>query len=120
MLRTLLIATGAFAVLGLTVPAGAEHRAGPPTPGGPSIDGPADSSLDVSLKLGPTGFRFGSRLFGPEGYAGGAWLNGETRRDGVSVDGRIEHGGKAHHFKFSADLDEWVRRAVRAWGVTDL
>jgi len=22
--------------------------------------------------------------------------------------------------KFNADIDEWVRRSVRAWGVTDL
>jgi hypothetical protein len=107
-------------VLGLAAPVGADHRPAPPAPGGAAIEGPAGSSLDVTLKLGPTGFRFGSRIFGRDGYAGGAWLNGEARRDGFSVDGRLEHGGKTHQFKFNADLDEWLRRPVRAWGVTDL
>lgn len=87
-------------------------------PGGASVDSP--SSLDIELKLGLNGFRLGTRLFGRDGYAGGVWLNGETRPDGFSLDGRLEHGGKTHDFKFNADIDEWVRRAVRAWGVTDL
>jgi hypothetical protein len=77
-------------------------------------------ALDLDLRLGLRGFRFGSRLFGREGYAGGAWLNAETRPDGFSVDGRIERGGKVHNFKLNADIDEWVRRATRWWGVTDL
>ncbi|HEU4366711.1 MAG TPA: hypothetical protein VFV05_00615 [Methylomirabilota bacterium] len=77
-------------------------------------------SLDIDLKLGLKSFRFGSRIFGKDGYAGGAWLNGETRPDGFSLDGRIERDGKAHNFKFNADIDEWVRRAVRRWSVTDL
>jgi hypothetical protein len=77
-------------------------------------------SLDIDLELGPRSFRFGSRIFGREGYAGGAWLNGETRSDGFSLDGRLEHGGKARNFKLDADIDEWVRRAVRWWSVIDL
>jgi hypothetical protein len=90
-------------------------------PDGTAVDAPKmPSSLDINLKLGLNGFRFGTRLFGRDGYAGGAWLNGETRPDGFSLDGRLEHGGKARNFKFNADIDEWVRRAVRAWGVTDL
>lgn len=77
-------------------------------------------SLDIDLKLGLKSFRFGSRIFGKDGYAGGAWLNGEARPDGFSLDGRIERDGKARHFKFNADIDEWVRRPVRRWNVTDL
>jgi hypothetical protein len=117
MLRTCLLATGTLVVLGLAAPVAAEHRAAPDTN---VIEGPGGSSLDVTVKLGPSGFRFASRLFGRDGYAGGAWLNGEARRDGLSVDGRLEHGGKTHQFEFDADLDVWRRRPVRAWGVTDL
>ena len=90
-------------------------------PDGPTVDAPkTPSSLDINLEIGLDGFRFGTRLFGRDGYAGGAWLNGKTRPDGFSLDGRLEHGGKTHNFKFDADLDEWLRRAVRARGVTNL
>ena len=81
---------------------------------------PTQPSLDVDLKLGLKSFRLGTRIFGKDGYAGGAWINGETRSDGFSLDGRIERDGKARNFKFNADIDEWVRRAVRWWSVTDL
>jgi hypothetical protein len=81
---------------------------------------PGASSLDLDLKLGLKSFRLGGRIFGRGGYAGGAWLNGETRPDGFSIDGRVERDGKAHNFKLNADIDEWVRRAVRWWSVTDL
>ena len=81
-----------------------------------------ESSVDIDLKLGVNGFRFGSRLFGREGYAGGAWLNGQTRPEGFSLDGRVERDGKAHNFKMNIELDEWLRRAARWWmrGQTDL
>jgi hypothetical protein len=120
MLRTGLVATGALVVLGLAAPVAADHRTSAPSPDALVIEGPTGSSLDLSLKLGPRGFRFASRLFGRDGYAGGAWLNGEARHDGFSVDGRLEHGGKTHQFKFDADLDAWLRRPGRAWGVSDL
>jgi hypothetical protein len=84
---------------------------------------PERSSLDVDLKLGLNGFRLGGRLFGKEGYKGGAWLNGETRPEGFSVDGRVEReGGKSWNFKLNADIDEALRRAMRWWsgGLTDL
>ena len=86
-----------------------------------SID--PSGSLDVDLKLGLNGFRLGGRLFGKEGYKGGAWLNGETRPEGFSVDGRVEReGGKSWNFKLNADIDEALRRAMRWWGggLTDL
>ena len=79
-----------------------------------------EHSLDINPKLGLNGFRLGSRLFGRDGYAGGAWLNGEARRDGFSIDGRLERDGKAHNFKFNAEIDEWLRRAIRWWGALDL
>lgn len=84
---------------------------------------PERSSVDVDLKLGLNGFRLGARLFGKEGYSGGAWLNGETRPEGFSVDGRVEReGGKSWNFKLNADIDEALRRAMRWWGggLTDL
>jgi len=84
---------------------------------------PERSSLDVDLKLGVNGFRLGGRVFGKEGYKGGVWLNGETRPEGFSVDGRVERdGGKSWNFKLNADIDEALRRAMRWWGggLTDL
>jgi hypothetical protein len=82
--------------------------------GGPPSD---RSALDVDLKLGVNGFRLGARVFGAQGYSGGAWLNGETRPEGFSVDGRVERGGgKSWNFKLNADIDEALRRAARWWG----
>jgi len=61
-----------------------------------------------------------SKTFDPDLM--GAWLNGETRAEGFSLDGRVEHDGKAHNFKMNVELDEWLRRAARWWsrGLTDL
>jgi hypothetical protein len=84
---------------------------------------PERSSVDVDLKLGLNGFRLGARVFGKDGYTGGAWVNGETRPDGFSVDGRVERdGGKSWNFKLNADIDEALRRAMKWWGgsLTDL
>ena len=113
-----------------TAPAWADHN----TPAAPAADSDAqlgarppgsmttEGSLDIDLKLGLKGFRFGSRLFGKDGYAGGAWLNGETRSEGFTVDGRLERDGRAHNFKMNVELDEWLRRAARWWtgAATDL
>ena len=112
-MKTLLLIGALGTVLATTVPAAADPTSGT------TADATIESSLDLDLKLGPRGFRLGGRVFGREGYAGGAWLNGETRSDGFSLDGRVEHDGKARTFKFNATIDEWLRRAIR-WGVTDL
>ena len=81
---------------------------------GGTLDVPgSEHSLDINLKLGLHGFRLGSRLFGREGYLGGAWLNGETRKDGFSLDGRMEHDGQVHDFRFNAEIDEWLHRMLR-------
>jgi hypothetical protein len=113
-------------VLGATVlaatPASADHKTLVSSEPNTS-PAPERSSVDVDLKLGLHGFRLGARLFGKEGYSGGAWLNGETRPEGFSVDGRVEReGGKSWNFKLNADLDEVLRRAMRWWsgGLTEL
>jgi hypothetical protein len=120
MIRAILNALSVVAVLTLPTPARAGDTVAPPVEDGVSIEGPAGTSLDVNLRLGADGFRLGGRVFDRGGYAGGAWLNAETRRDGFSLDGRLEHGGRAHNFRFNADLDAWVKRAWRLWGITDL
>jgi hypothetical protein len=107
-------------VLGLTVltvtPGAAEHQALVSWQESASTE-PERSSVDVDLKLGLNGFRIGGRLFGKEGYKGGAWLNGETRPEGFSVDGRVERdGGKSWNFKLNADVDEMLRKAMKWWG----
>lgn len=115
----LLLALGVGLVVFTAAPTTADHNALVAEPGGP----PAErSSLDIDLKLGLNGFRLGARIFGHQGYSGGAWLNGETRPEGFSVDGRVEReGGKAWNFKLNADIDEALRRAARWWiGRTDL
>ena len=112
-MKTLLLIGVLGTMLATTAPAVADHTSGGTT------DPAIGSSLDLDLRLGPRGFRLGGRVFGREGYAGGAWLNGETRSDGFSLDGRVEHDGKARTFKFNATIDEWLRRAIRR-DVTDL
>ena len=115
-LTTVLVVGGL--VLALAAPARADHNGTPPAMSAveivPKLEVPGtETSLDINLKLGLNGFRLGSRLFGKDGLLGGAWLNGETRRDGFSLDGRVEHEGKAHNFKFNADIDEWMQRILR-------
>ena len=131
-MKTTLIFGALIATLLAAGPARADHKLLlPPEPESespkaaesPKADAPGTgSSLDIDLKLGLNGFRLGGRLFGENGYAGGAWLNGETRVDGFSVDGRVERDGKAHNFKMNVDFDEWLRRAAGwwAWGQSKL
>jgi hypothetical protein len=114
-MKTLVLLGALAATLAAAAPARADHNA--------LVEGTTtESSIDIDLKLGWNGFRLGTRLFGRDGYAGGAWLNGATRPDGFSLDGRYEHEGKARNFKMNVDLDEWLRRAARywGWGRTDL
>jgi hypothetical protein len=113
----------AFGVVVLSAAsAAADHKTLVPVeqstpPSAPDRSTPDRSSVDVDLKLGLNGFRLGARLFGKDGYSGGAWVNGETRPDGFSVDGRVERdGGKSWNFKLNADIDEALRRAMKWWG----
>jgi len=121
-MNTTLVLGALAAALVTAAPAWADHnRLVAPAEEGTKTDG----SLDIDLKLGVNGFRFGSRLFGREGYAGGAWLNGETRPEGFSLDGRVERGcaggapcdRRAHNFKMNVEIDEWLRRLATALGV---
>ena len=130
-----LAVAGLLGALAIASPAWADHNGAPPPAFSarelydekgtrldvPSVPGNNETSLDINLKLGVNGFRLGGRMFGREGYLGGAWLNGETRKDGFSLDGRVEHEGKAHNFRFNADLDELMQRLLR-WrgGALDL
>ena len=99
MTSRILIAAGLLVVLAIALPAGADHNSAPSEHDATlSVPG-TEHTLDLNLKLG---------------------LNGETRKDGFSLDGRVEHDGKAHNFKFNADIDEWLRRAIRWWGAMDL
>jgi hypothetical protein len=117
MKTTVALVAMAAAILA-AAPAGADHKLLMPSDEAKVEE---QSSIDLSLKLGLNGFRLGSRLFGRDGYSGGAWLNGETRPDGFSLDGRVEHDGRARNFKMNVDIDEWLRRATRWWrGTTDL
>ena len=117
MQRCLCVLLVAFGFLVLTAPpAAADHNnlvaAEPESPSTSDR-----SSLDVDLKLGLNGFRLGARVFGQKGYTGGAWINGETRPEGFSVDGRVEReGGKSWNFKLNADIDAALRRAAGWWG----
>lgn len=102
-------------------PSAADHMALSSDQGTPSA--PERSSVDIDLKLGVNGFRLGAKVFGKGGYTGGGWLNGETHRDGFSVDGRLERDGKSWNFKLNADIEEALRRAMMLWmggGLTDL
>ena len=121
MLLCLALVLGAL--LMTAVPSAADHKAvisleqSAPT-------APERSSVDVDLKLGANGFRIGARVFGKDGYTGGAWVNGETRPEGFSVDARVEReGGKSWNFKLNADIDEALRQVMRRWlggALTDL
>jgi hypothetical protein len=122
LLATLLAAGSAYADHKLLISNESQTDNARPE-GGTTPEGmKTESSVDIDLKLGVNGFRFGSRVFGREGYTGGAWLNGQTRAEGFSLDGRVERDGKAHNFKMNIELDEWLRRAARWWtrGQNDL
>ena len=60
--------------------------------------------LDLGLRIAPDGFSLSGRVFRPEGVFG-AWLNGRLRRDGLSLDGRVQEGDRARNFRL--DLDLW-------------
>jgi len=105
---------GALGLLLAASPAWAEHNGAPPLQRSLTRDAPGtEQSIDIDLKIGVNGFRLGSWLFGRDGYTGGAWINGQARRDGFSLEGRVEHEGKAHEFRFNADIDEALQRMLR-------
>lgn len=66
--------------------------------------------VDVDVQLGADGFRLGGRVSGPQGVWG-AWLNGTVRRDGFTLDGRLQRPDRATNFRLDADVVERPRRA---------
>ncbi len=104
-MRTKILAAG---LLLATLSAGpsaalAEHNSAEPRQPGRSMD------LDLGLRLGRDGFSLGGRLFGLDGVYG-AWLNGQVRREGFTVDGRIQDPDRSWNFRFNADVWEWLFR----------
>jgi hypothetical protein len=72
------------------------------------------SNLDVDLRVGGDSFRFGGRLFGRGGVSG-AWLNGQMRPDGLTVDGRVQTEARAHNFRFNIGFLDPLSRTVARW-----
>lgn len=65
--------------------------------------------VDIDLKLGADGFRLGGRVFGPAGVWG-TWVNGRLRRDGFTIDGRVQDPDRATNFRLNVDVWEWLVR----------
>jgi hypothetical protein len=121
--------TLAYAALATVIlsaaPARAEHMTlvGPEARGGPAITSDADAAgerksrltpsdlVDVDIKIGAGGFRLGARVFGESGVWG-AWVNGQSRPDGFTLDGRVQQPERAYNFKINADIDAWAKRAL--------
>jgi hypothetical protein len=81
----------------------------------PERDGPP-RSLGIDLKIDGNGFRLGGRLAGGKGVSE-AWLGGQVRGDGVTIDGRFKgHDGPPRDFKLNLDLlPGWTSTALRLW-----
>jgi hypothetical protein len=71
----------------------------------------ASDSLDIDIKIGQDSFRLGARLFGATGVWG-AWLNGQSRKDGFTVDGRLQQRERGYNFRLNADIDGWAKRGL--------
>ena len=73
-------------------------------------------SLGIDLKIDGNGFRLGGRLAGSKGVSE-AWLGGQVRADGVTLDGRVTgQDGQPRDFKLNVDLlPGWTSTALRLW-----
>ena len=112
-MRTLVTLTMVACVMA-AAPALAEHKTFE-TAEGTAVQRPAESNLDVQLKLGWNGFRLGGRLFGRDGVAG-AWLNGQVGSGGVQLDGRVQReDGRAWNFKVDVEMMDWITRHAWRW-----
>ena len=115
MRHFVIVAVVAIAVAANVGPAAAEHLTLVESSRDATVAPPESSNLDVQLKVGLDGFRFGSRFFGPKGVAG-AWLNGERRPNGFALDGRLQSdSGRALNFKLDAEALDWATRAAWGW-----
>ncbi|MGH2669374.1 MAG: hypothetical protein ACRDH5_09715 [bacterium] len=101
-MKRLIVSAMAALVVALAAPASAEDTPRPST----------STDLNVDLKFDRDGFRLGGQLFGLDAVYG-AWLNGQIRRDGLTLDGRVQDGGRAFNFKLNAEFTEWLLRALR-------
>ncbi len=79
----------------------------------PELRPPAAASdgLDIDIKIGQDSFRLGARLFGATGVWG-AWVNGQSRKDGFTVDGRLQQPDRGYNFRLNADIDAWAKRGL--------
>ena len=84
-------------------------------PSAPDRDKPP-KSLGIDLKIDGNGFRLGGRLAGSKGVSE-AWLGGQVRADGVTLDGRVKgQDGQPRDFKLNLDLlPGWTSTAFRLW-----
>jgi hypothetical protein len=74
---------------------------------------PQSPSIDIQFRLGDGGFRLGARIFGESGVYG-AWLNGQVRPDGFTLDGRVQDPAKGRNFTVSTQaLEALLREATR-------
>jgi len=106
----------AVVLIGRACPGLAEHLTlVPPTTDESASRLASDPSppVDLGVTLGRDSFRLGARLFGALGVYG-AWLNGQARPDGFSLDGRLQHPDRAFTFKLNAEIDAGARRAFDA------
>ena len=84
----------------------------------PTADEPAPrmtpertTTVDLGVTFGRDSFRLGAQVFSALGVYG-AWLNGQTRPDGFSLDGRFQNLDRSYDFKLNAEIDAWGRRAL--------
>jgi hypothetical protein len=94
----------AIALAGAAPPAGAEHRGTEP---GGALD------LGVDFGVGAEGFRLGGRLTGPDGVWG-LGLGGRPRRQGFTLEGWLEEGGRTRGFTLDAEITRWWRSRPEA------
>jgi hypothetical protein len=121
--RVVPIVLAVITVIALAAPASpvlADHLTLVPEAGAPVPDAAVPDALrspidvDVNLKLDLDGFRLAARVAGEKVF--GAWLNGRMRRDGFSVDGRLQEGGQAYNFRLDADFDRLLGGfTARGW-----
>jgi hypothetical protein len=112
------LATGlALALLAAWAPAaGAEHNgrgepdAAPFPSAAPPVESPGPLDLDIKLRVDGDRFMLNGSFLGLTGLYR-AWLNGQRRPDGFSLNGRVEEPGRAPwSFRFEAEVPGWPAR----------
>ena len=102
-------------VVGCALPASAEHLTHVDSSTGELKEPVAESrTVDIDIKLGGNGFRIGGRILGDKGVSG-AWINGQVRPDGLTLDGRVQGEGRAYNFKVNADVMDFLTSSPWLW-----